>query len=402
MLLPALLSISILSSPPAIQSKQGQAFAQSLLHQFTAPKFLKGLRVQLSATLPANPEKQAGIKQLSKATFSMGYPDHCRIEETLPGEGIRLYLWDGETLLLGPGGGPFVPVTGKARDRILDRFRLLAALFCWDLLPSSDPNEKTPRSDLRLKGKTLYSILGKKGDKSSIPIRRVFGPDQTLQLLVVGKKVYRPRGRLPGRRARLPKTLCSLSGPVFSIQHWAWGFDFKPTFFKPRSTRKRNQGLTHQGGEQENFAAPILKQLPPSFEIRVKDPGDWKARAQLLDKLGRQLFALGQEPAGLPLYGADGEIRIQFVPSEGNKPKAPRSFKIRKLKQRTALVLYQKGPFPKTMGSLEKKLRNKAKEMGIPKAGGFLVIPTYFPNPGGPFPDEKAPITMRGELLLEG
>ena len=395
-------ALSTFACPHPTQESPGRQLSQELFKNFRgqAPKNLKSLRVEFIETLPSTPRKKA--KLLSKSTFSMAFPHQCRVEETIPGEGLRIYLWEGKKLLMGTSGGPFVTIEGEARRRILGRFHLLAALFCWDLFPTSPTSSRPKTPALKLEGNTLHSVLNLGEGIPGIPIQRVFGLGRRILKLVVGTKRYSAGGRLPGTLATHPGILRSLPGPRIQIRSWASGFNFKPQLFRPREPQLPKQSLVQQGGEEENFAAPRLKQLPAAFEIGIKDPGNWKARAQLLDKLGRQLFALGQEPAGLPLYGADGKIRIQFVPSEGKKAQAPKGMEMRRLKKRRALVLYRRGPFAETMDSLGRDLRERAKKMGMKKAGTFLVIPTFFPNPAGPFPGPKAPITLRGELLLEG
>jgi hypothetical protein len=399
--LSSLFTVLPLTLPLALvsQDSQGKQLAQNLLKNFGGSSHLKGLRVELTETIPSTPGEKEKVQ--FKTTFSMAFPHRFRAEETRPDEGLRLYLWEGAKILMGPGGGPFVEIEGKARSRILARFQLLAVLFCWDLIPVSPTSSRPNKPSPTLKGMVLHSTLIQPGKLPPLPIQRVFGRDQRLQRLIVGKQQYRTSGKLPGSKGTLPGTFHALPSTTLKIRGWASDFSFHPRFFRPHQQSTSKKTLIQQGGERKNFASPSLKRLPPAFEISLKDPGNWKSRAQILDKLGRQLFALGQEPAGLPLYGTDQKIRIQFVPSEGKKAKAPKAFKIRRLKKRIALVLYRKGSFTETMNSLEQDLRKKAQEMGIKKAGLFLVIPIFFPNPGGPFPGEKTPITLRGELLLE-
>ncbi len=406
MLLPAVLSaFSILlgfAYPHLPQEGSGHDLSKVILKNLRrqGPDSLKGLRVEVRETLPTTSKEKP--KLLSKATFSMLFPHFLRIEETLPGGGLRIYLWEGKKLLMGPGGGPFIAVEGAARHRILDRFQLLAALFCWDLLPPPPTSSRPKPSKLKLEDKTLHSSLNLGKSLPEIPVKRVYGLDHKLHRLAVGTKRYSTSGTLPGTRAFHPSLLRSSSGSLLKIEGWTSGLQFKPQFFRPRKSEPQQHALVQQGGEDQNFKIPNLKQLSAAFEVSVKDPGDWKSRAELLDKLGRQLFALGQEPAGLPLYGPEGKIRIQFVPSEGKQAKAPKGMKIRKLEKRAALVLYRRGPFAETMDSLERDLRKRAKDMGFKKTGSFLVIPTFFPDPAGPFPKPKTPMTLRGELLLEG
>ena len=397
MLALALFSVLALPQPPLRQGDQGVQVALELLKNFGETKDwkdLQTLRVQLRETRAATAQEKARL--LSTSTFSMAYPNRLRVEERPPGGGITIYLWEGKEVLMGPGGGPFVAIQGKARERILSRFELLAALFCWDLLPFP----KQP--GVQLKDHVLQTTLRIDPKSPGIPIRRVLGNDlrlQPIRQLVVHGRRYRCGGRLRGKLA-FPSSFCSLAGPLLEVQTWSAGYSYKPEFFRPRKTKSEGKALVHQGGEEENFAQPILKRLPPSYEICVPDPKDWEGRAKLLDRLGRKLFALGQEPSGMPLYGVDGRIRIQFVPSEGKTAKAPKGIKMRALGARVALVLYARGPFEQTMKSLERRLRAQAKEMGVERAGTFLGIPTFFPSPGGPFPGPKESLTLRGELLL--
>ncbi len=339
-----------------------------------------------------------------KVSASLGFDDRFRLEYRDPEgrEPGRIYLQSGSRVEVGSPGGPFLQLGGAAEERFHDRTRLLACLLGWDLL---DEDWK-PRV-LQAEGvQRLVSLLPKSlGSEAERRIERQLKPrdDAGIDMTAfqLGKTRFVSEGRIQGTGGSIPKTLLFAGGTrklVFT--RYVAGYSFTKERFQSGSGAGANRQWV-QEQESRNFRAAKLERLTAAHELVLEDPGAWEKRFELLGTLGMDLYRLGQNPAGLPVYTSTGKLLLAYQADKtrAGKPGAtPKGRVSRVRKPGVVAVLYTKGTWAEAKERLSRRLIRFLKEHGLKPAGPLRLIP--YALPGGPAPKAGSEILFRAELKV--
>lgn len=191
---------------------------------------------------------------------------------------------------------------------------------------------------------------------------------------------------------------------VFDDVAWA------PDFFEPRSEAPATRPTTPvrlpaAAGEPQS-PVPFVVETAAAHWIVVADPGTWPLRSERYAPLHAELVRQGQQVAGFPILGQDGDQRRLAAPFRGKRGgepfAAPADWVIRAVPAGRWLVVYPPaGDLAERLADGERRLRAALTTMRLTARGDVIAQPFLRLEEGVPSDDKLAAPVVRMSLPVQ-
>ncbi|MEZ5989218.1 MAG: hypothetical protein R3F30_08865 [Planctomycetota bacterium] len=321
----------------------------------------------------------------TQVTASLARTGRARLVLREADEFARTAFLGPDGVHVGPADGPWVPLDGKAAERLCEVADLCAAILAWDLRATNDA-----------------ATGGRKTAWSGRPLRRDLTADGRLEALVLGERRYRVEGRVETAFGELPARLVAEGGAGLgrlSIERGLLDARFRAGLLEPE--RAGANGKAVEVAAERRDGKPSLAEYPAFYEVDLGEPADLDEAVRILtQEVPGRFHAAGLEPTGLPVFVEGSGLRLGVRRADGKVPEAPDGYGLARRDGRVSAYAFVEARWDEAAKRLHAVLDPYLRRMGLEARGALWISPYLELGSISEAPAPETRLVLRGEIRV--